>query len=106
LAACAAWQPVFDLLARRAKVDLRTSPYGFFLGDAFKNPYGAGLIDTDYQTRRRVAVAKMRGGVDTLALLTAPHASVLRLLTLPSVASSVDNTLRLYEIAAQAWAGS
>ena len=103
LAACAAWQPVFELLARRENVDLRTSPYGFFLGDAFKSRIGAGLIDTEYQTKRRMAVAKMRGAADTLALRLAPHRVLLRLLTLPSIRASVDNTIKLYEIAAEAW---
>lgn len=103
LAACATWQPVFELLARRENVDLRALPYGFILGDAIKSGIGAGLIDTDHQTRRRLAVAKMRGGSDTLALLLSPHRAHLRLLTLPSIRASVDNTIKLYEIAAEAW---
>jgi len=103
LAACAAWRPVFELLARRENVDLRTSPYGFFLGDAIKSSIGSGLIDTEYQTRWRTAVAKVRGAADTVALLATPHRALLRLLTLPSIRASVDNTLRLYETAAEAW---
>ena len=103
LGACAAWRPVFDLLARQENVDLRTSPYGFFLGDAIKSSIGSGLIDTEYQTKWRTVVAKTRGAADTLALLGAPHRALLRLLTLPSIRASVDNTIRLYEIAAKAW---
>ena len=103
LAACPAWQPFFELLARRENVDLRTSPYGFFLGHALKSRIGSGLIDTAYQTKRRVAIAKLRGAADTLALLGAPHRALLRLLTLPSIRASVDNTIKLYEIAAEAW---
>ena len=103
LGACATWRPVFELLARKENVDLRTSPYGFFLGDAIKSSIGSGLIDTEYQTRWRTAVAKLRGATDTVALLAAPHRALLRLLTLPSIRVSVDNTLRLYDIAAEAW---
>ena len=103
LGVCAAWRPVFELLAIRENVDLRTSPYGFFLGDVIKSSIGSGLIDTEYQTRWRTVVARTRGAADTLALLGAPHRAFLRLLTLPSIRESVDNTIRLYEIAAQAW---
>ena len=103
LVACTAWQPVFELLARRENVDLRTSPYGFFLGDAVKSSIGAGLIDTEHQTRWRMAVARMRGAADTMALLGAPHRAPLRLLTLPSIRAGVDNTLRMSEVAAEAW---
>jgi len=103
LATCAAWQPVFELLARRENVDLRTSPYGYFLGDALKSRIESGLIDTEHQTRRRIAAAKMRGAADTLALRLAPNGVLLRLLTLPSIHASVDNTIKLYQIAAEAW---
>jgi len=102
LAACAAWRPVFELLARQEHVDMRTSPYGFFLGDAIKSSIGAGLVDTEHQTRWRMAVARIRGAADSLALLAAPHRILLRLLTLPSISASVDNTIRLYEVAAEA----
>src|SRR4030095_3301953 len=93
VAACAAWRPVFELLARQKHVDLRTSPYGFFLGDAIKSSIGAGLVDTEHQTRWRMALARIRGAADTLALLAAPHRGPLRLLTLPSIRASVDNTI-------------
>jgi len=103
LAECATWQAVFSTLAARSGVDLRRFPYGLFLGDAIKSKDGSGLIDTQYQTRRRRALAKIRGAIDTATLFVSPNEQTLKWLTLPSVAASIRNTIKIYESAATAW---
>lgn len=100
---CPAWSQVFEVLARRTGVDLRTDPYGLFLGDAIKQRMTGGEVDRAHQTPLREALAKARGLVDTAQLLALPRVELLRALTLPSVRTGVRNTFQLYQAAAEAW---
>ena len=101
LAACPDWAPVFLQLAERAGCDLRSNPYGLFLGDALKAKEGSGLIDHSYQSRTRFIWGKARGALDTASLLATPAWLGLKALTLPSVRTSIRNTLSLYAAAAE-----
>jgi hypothetical protein len=103
LVQCPHWGRFFDTLAEREHVDMRAAPYALNLGDAIKSEGGSGLIDHKYQTRRRLAVAKLRSAYDTLALLAAPTAAALRAITPPSIRHSIANTMTLYRTAAAAW---
>ena len=103
LADCERWSGVFDEFKSVTGCDLRTSPYGRFLGDALKSKSGSGLIDHNYQTRWRYFLGKSRGAIDTAALFFTPKGLGIRAATLPSVKESVKNTLTLYEAAANQW---
>jgi len=103
LAECPTWSKVFDNLTSRTGVDMRTSPYSLYLGDAIKTKLGSGLVDHAHQTRWLRTVAKVRGAVDTAALFATPHWIGARLSALPSIRESVKNTISLYESAAEAW---
>lgn len=103
LAECEHWARLFDALAAACGTDLRETPYGLFLGDAIKGQFGSGLVDEAYQTQWRRSVAKLRGAVDTVALLSAPNAGALAVLTPPAVRAGIRNTLALYATAAQAF---
>ena len=99
---CATWSPVFDGLRSRTGVDLRDRPYDLYLGDLIKPAWDSGRIDLAYQTRRRRIAARLRAAADRAALelpswLGGPWTA------LPSIRTSVKNTLELYHEAAQAW---
>ncbi len=96
---CDFWGSVFAEYAAIVDYDLRRDPYKVFLGDAPKDKRGAGLIDTQQQTRLRFLAMKVRGALDTLAVLHAPRSLGLKKAALPSVARGVANTLSLYETA-------
>jgi hypothetical protein len=102
LSVCTYWGRVFANLRERSGCDLRTTPYGLFLGDALKSGDGSGLIDHEYQSRWRYIYGKARGAVDSAALLATPHWTGMGLTTLPSVRRSVANTLALYDATADA----
>lgn len=99
---CADWGGVFDHLRDATGVDMRTDPYGLYLGEALKGKDGSGLIDTRQQTRLRYLLGKVRGAADTASLLATPGFIGLSLTSLPSVRSANRNTLALYEAAAKA----
>lgn len=101
LDACREWGEIFDAVSARTQVDLRAKPYGLYLGDAIKDKYGSGSVDNSYQTTWRKVSAKLRGAVDTAALLGAPNRQLLSASTPRSVKESIGNTLLLYEIVAQ-----
>lgn len=103
LAECAEWSKIFETLAAEENVDMRDSPYDFYLGDAIKDRHGSGLVDHEYQTARRMMSAKLRAAVETGALLASPGRLVLRALTPPAVKRSIVNTSKLYAAAATAW---
>lgn len=101
LADCTAWGEIFDALRASVGTDLRVSPYGLYLGDAIKDKHGSGSVDMTYQTVGRKVSAKLRGAVDTAALLGAPHRRLLPALTPRSVNNSIRNTILLYEAVAR-----
>lgn len=103
LAECPSWDGVFKELSSRTGVDMRSSPYGLYIGDAIKGKTGSGLVDHTYQTRSRMLSAKVRGAIDTASLFYGPSSVKLKRIALPSVTTSVKNTLQLYESAAQVW---
>lgn len=104
LVKCSTWSKVFDTLSSNTGSDLRISPYSLYLGDAIKRREGgSGLIDHAYQTRGRCLAAKVRGAVDTAAMFAAPTWTGGAWCTLPSIKNGVQNTIKLYESAAEAW---
>ena len=103
LSECAEWAKVFESVQARENVDMRRSPYDFFLGDAIKDKHGTGLVDHEYQTTQRKICAKLRGGVETAGLLAAPTRRILGALTPPAIKTGLANTSRLYDVTATAW---
>ena len=100
---CEAWKKVFSQLHSQTGVDLGATPYGLPLGDAIKQKQGSGLVDREQQTRSKEVIAKIRGAYDTAALLGAPQRGLLKLITLPSIRESLDNTFSFYEAVSAAW---
>lgn len=96
---CEFWGAIFAKYASIMGYDLRHDPYEVTLGDAPKDKRGAGLIDTEQQTRLRFLAMKIRGALDTISVLHAPQSLGLKNVTLPSVSRGVANTLALYETA-------
>lgn len=103
---CPAWVKVFSELEATTGVNLAADPYGLFLGDAVKQKQGSGKVDRAQQTRWVAYQAKMRGALDTAALLGSPYASVMKMLTLPSIRESIVNTNLLYQATSKAWGAS
>ena len=93
---CAFWRGILEDFERETGHDLRREPYSVYLGDAPKASTGSGLVDHRHQTRWRYVMMKLRGALDTAAVLHAPLAPGLRRAALPSVSRGVDNTLALY----------
>lgn len=100
LAECAAWGEIFDAVAARFGADLRTDPYGLNLGEAVEGRFESVPFDAAHQTPWRRVTAKLRGAVDTAALLGAPHGRLLSAVTPPSINRSIRNTIDLYETVA------
>lgn len=98
---CPFWRPIFDDFTRVSGHDIRREPYAVYFGDAPKASTGSGLIDHSHQTRSRYAMMKLRGALDTAAVLYAPKALGLRRAALPSLNRGVDNTLALYATVSQ-----
>ena len=99
---CDKWKLVFDELTSTTGIDMRVNPYGLHLDDAMKWKDGSGRVDHLYQTRKRVAIARFRGAVDT-AGLALPSSIGGAWATLPSVKKGVNNTMMLFNAAAEAW---
>jgi hypothetical protein len=96
---CEFWGGIFSEYASIVGYDLRHDPYEVILGDAPKDKRGAGLIDTQQQTRLRFLAMKIRGALDTVAVLHTPKSVGLKNVALPSVSRGAENTLALYETA-------
>jgi hypothetical protein len=100
LGKCSAWAEVFNLVSARTGIDMPASPYGLYLGDAIMR--GGGRIDHSHQTRWRVLMGKLRGGIDHASLAMPPWLGGGRC-ALPSIRRSIGHTMQLYESAAEAW---
>lgn len=98
---CPEWANVFTLIEKDKSVDMALQPYGLHLDDVMKHKSGTGKIDHKYQSRRRMFISKIRGGIDT-AMLKYQQSSG-RFLSLPSIKIGAENTLALYQAAADAW---
>ncbi|MEE9491833.1 MAG: sulfotransferase [Gammaproteobacteria bacterium] len=99
---CSEWGRVFADLASRTGVDMRLTPYGLHLDDAMKWKDGTGKVDHKYQSRKRVALARFRGAMDTIGL-DIPRPIGGAWLTLPSLKEGARNTMRLFSSAANVW---
>jgi len=101
LAECTEWKEVFDIILSSTGVDMRTSPYDLYLGDAIQTK-GGSRTDSAYQTHWRKNLARVRSIIDRAALKIPPWGGI-EWRTLPSIKKSVDNTMELYNAAAEAW---
>ena len=88
---CAFWRGILTEFAHVTGRDLFHEPYSVYLGDAPKASTGSGLIDHRHQTRWRYALMKLRGALDTAAVLHAPRAPGLRRAALPSVSRAITS---------------
>lgn len=99
---CHEWGNVFAKLDVKTGVDMRKKPYGLHLDDAMKWKDGSGKIDHQRQTKARVAIARYRAVLDTLAL-SLPKAIGGSWASLPSLKQGARNTMQLYTAAAEQW---
>jgi len=99
---CDDWKLVFNKLTSTTGVDMRATPYGLHLDDAIKRKDGSGKIDHRHQTAKQIAIARIRGAVDTVGLAL-PSSIGGAWATLPSVIKGAKNTMMLYNAAAGAW---
>ena len=98
---CPEWANVFQSLANNKKINMASNPYGLHLDDAMKQKSGTGKIDHNYQTQWRMTRSKIRGGMDSILLKYLQPAGPF--LSLPSIKNGADNTLALYQAAADVW---
>jgi len=98
---CTEWAKVFLSLENTKQINMASNPYGLHLDDAMKQKSGTGKIDYNYQTRWRMSRSKIRGGMDSLLLKYLPPAGPF--LSLPSIKKGANNTLALYQAAADTW---
>jgi len=99
---CDEWGKVFNELASTTGVDMRATPYGLHLDDAMKWKDGSGRIDHRHQTYERMAIARVRGAIDTIGLAL-PQAMGGAWATPPSIKNGVKKTMLLYSAASNAW---
>jgi len=101
---CSEWEAVFRLVQQSTGVDMLDAPYALHLDDAMKHKFGTGKIDYQYQTKWRMARAKLLGGIDDFLLRYSP--ANRELLGLKSILNGIDNTFTLYNAAAKIWKSS
>ena len=98
---CPEWASVFSQIEQNKGIDMRSQPYGLHLDDVMKYKSGTGKVDHNHQTKWRMLRSKIRGGLDTLMLKYLPSSGPF--LSLPSIKTGVENTVELYQAAADQW---
>jgi len=98
---CPAWANVFAKLEKAKEINMVSQPYGLHLDDAIKKKWCTGKIDHKHQTLWRKTVSNLRGGLDSTILR---YQRVFKKpLSLPSLKLGAENTIALYQAAADSW---